>query len=133
MKTSLKEHSSSDTGDESTGDFEIQHPKHGSHQFVFPGKPIRCFGIYFNNQEYIVTALPFHAACCVAIFLGAVCYLNSLNGAFVFDDAEAIVNNEDVKGNNALSQVFYNDFWGTSLTHKSSHKSYRPLTTLSFR
>uniref|UniRef100_A0A3Q4HU80 dolichyl-phosphate-mannose--protein mannosyltransferase n=1 Tax=Neolamprologus brichardi TaxID=32507 RepID=A0A3Q4HU80_NEOBR len=29
--------------------------------------------------------------------------------------------------------IFYDDFWGTLLTHSGSHKSYRPLCTLSFR
>ena len=29
--------------------------------------------------------------------------------------------------------MFYNDFWGTPLTHSGSHKSYRPLCVLTFR
>lgn len=29
--------------------------------------------------------------------------------------------------------IFYDDFWGTPLTHSGSHKSYRPLCVLSFR
>ncbi len=45
----------------------------------------------------------------------------------------AIVNNNDVHGKTPLSQIFYNDFWGTPVTHQGSHKSYRPLCTLSFR
>lgn len=32
-----------------------------------------------------------------------------------------------------LSHVFTDDFWGLPLTNNESHKSYRPLTTLSFR
>jgi hypothetical protein len=32
-----------------------------------------------------------------------------------------------------LSSVFTNDFWGTKLSDPKSHKSYRPLTVLSFR
>lgn len=32
-----------------------------------------------------------------------------------------------------LSSVFSNDFWGLSLSDPESHKSYRPLTILSFR
>ena len=32
-----------------------------------------------------------------------------------------------------LSVLFKNDFWGTSLLDPESHKSYRPLTTLTFR
>lgn len=32
----------------------------------------------------------------------------------------------------AFQSVFQNDFWGNNLTSRESHKSYRPLTTLSF-
>ena len=32
-----------------------------------------------------------------------------------------------------LSTVFLNDFWGQPLSDPESHKSYRPLTILSFR
>ncbi|KOX77837.1 Transmembrane and TPR repeat-containing protein 4 [Melipona quadrifasciata] len=62
----------------------------------------------------------------------SLCFINSYNGEFAFDDSEAIVHNEDVQ-TTSLMDVFKNDFWGTRLTHKQSHKSYRPLTILSFR
>ena len=68
----------------------------------------------------------------VAIVLASLCFANSYNGQFVFDDSVAIVNNADVK-NAALTNLFYNDFWGTKLSHKQSHRSYRPLTILTFR
>ena len=32
-----------------------------------------------------------------------------------------------------LATIFTNDFWGTPLSDPESHKSYRPLTILSFR
>lgn len=64
---------------------------------------------------------------------GVICYINSLDGGFVFDDSEAIINNEDLKPETPILNLFYNDFWGTRLTHNGSHKSYRPLTVLSFR
>nr|XP_012149075.1 PREDICTED: transmembrane and TPR repeat-containing protein 4-like isoform X2 [Megachile rotundata] len=66
------------------------------------------------------------------IILLSMCFANSYNGEFVFDDSEAIVNNEDVQ-NTPLWDIFKNDFWGTKLTNKQSHKSYRPLTILTFR
>lgn len=59
-------------------------------------------------------------------------YINSLNGDFVHDDIPAIVTNSDVTGN-SLKQLFLDDFWGTPMVDPNSHKSYRPLTTLSFR
>ncbi|KAG8224300.1 hypothetical protein J437_LFUL007240 [Ladona fulva] len=60
-------------------------------------------------------------------------YANSLDGNFVFDDSEAIVKNKDVRTETPVWNVFTNDFWGTPLTSNNSHKSYRPLTVLTFR
>ncbi len=66
-----------------------------------------------------------------------ICYLNSLHGDFVYDDGAAIKKNRDVtkKGPvfETIVEIFTNDFWGQSLSNDTSHKSYRPLTTLSFR
>ncbi|KAH1002009.1 hypothetical protein HUJ04_005955 [Dendroctonus ponderosae] len=57
----------------------------------------------------------------------------SLWGGFFFDDSEAIVHNQDIQSRRPWQSAFANDFWGTSITHPSSHKSYRPLTVLSYR
>ena len=65
--------------------------------------------------------------------LAAVSYLPSLWGDFVFDDTEAIVNNADVNTSTSLYQVFQNDFWGTPIVNRRSHKSYRPFTILTYR
>lgn len=63
-----------------------------------------------------------------------VSYYKSLHAAFVFDDHEAVINNKDVTSLNvSLQDLFLHDFWGASITHIASHKSYRPLTILSFR
>ncbi|GAB0086494.1 protein O-mannosyl-transferase TMTC1-like [Sergentomyia squamirostris] len=62
-----------------------------------------------------------------------ICYVNGLRGDFVHDDIPAITMNRDVLGYNPLSHLFLNDFWGTSMGDVASHKSYRPLTTLTFR
>ena len=62
------------------------------------------------------------------------CYANSCWGDFVFDDSEAVINNQDVDpGATSLADVFSHDFWGTNMSSRTSHKSYRPLTVLSFR
>ncbi|XP_017892077.1 transmembrane and TPR repeat-containing protein 4-like [Ceratina calcarata] len=66
------------------------------------------------------------------IFTLSLCFANSYNGQFVFDDSEAIIHNDDVQ-TSPLMDIFKNDFWGTRLTYKQSHKSYRPFTILSFR
>ncbi len=60
-------------------------------------------------------------------------YLHSCWGGFVFDDSEAILNNKDILTETPLLNVFLNDFWGTSVLSNTSHKSYRPLTVLTFR
>ena len=58
--------------------------------------------------------------------------LNSYNGDFVFDDSEAIINNADIKST-AFAKLFQHDFWGTDISDKNSHKSYRPLTVSSYK
>ncbi|XP_069943334.1 protein O-mannosyl-transferase TMTC2-like isoform X2 [Cherax quadricarinatus] len=67
---------------------------------------------------------------CVAAFL---LYFNTLDAEFAYDDSRAIKTNPDVLPTTPLSQLLWDDFWGTPLTHSGSHKSYRPLTVLSFR
>ena len=51
----------------------------------------------------------------------------------MFDDAEAILKNDDVTINSSLTQVFSNDFWGTPISSRKSHKSYRPLSVMTYR
>ncbi|GLE05892.1 hypothetical protein PINS_up015073 [Pythium insidiosum] len=59
---------------------------------------------------------------------------NTRDNGFVWDDRAAVVGNADARaGGSAYAEVFRNDFWGTPIHHVSSHKSYRPLTVLSFR
>lgn len=61
-------------------------------------------------------------------------YVNSLNGGFAFDDHRAILENPDLRlEERSLWQLLNNDFWGGSMTREVSHKSYRPLTVLSYR
>ncbi|XP_071036207.1 protein O-mannosyl-transferase Tmtc3 [Parasteatoda tepidariorum] len=65
--------------------------------------------------------------------LVAVCYSNSLNCGFAYDDIAAVKENRDVRLHTPITNVFMNDFWGTPLRKEGSHKSYRPLTVLTFR
>uniref|UniRef100_A0A9J8CIC3 dolichyl-phosphate-mannose--protein mannosyltransferase n=2 Tax=Cyprinus carpio TaxID=7962 RepID=A0A9J8CIC3_CYPCA len=69
----------------------------------------------------------------VTAFVALVCFINSYDGDFVFDDSEAIINNKDLNPDTPLSNIWKNDFWGSNLSSNSSHKSYRPLTVLTFR
>ncbi|XP_055389072.1 protein O-mannosyl-transferase TMTC4 [Condylostylus longicornis] len=71
----------------------------------------------------------------ILILFCFVCYFESLDGDFVFDDIVAIVKNKDVTTpyQSSISDIFYHDFWGQNISDSNSHKSYRPLTTLMFR
>ena len=64
----------------------------------------------------------------------------TLQGVFVFDDKYAITGNPDVNGVDGvgwaevLSRILLrHDFWGQDIAKADSHKSYRPLTTITFR
>ncbi|XP_033637459.1 protein O-mannosyl-transferase TMTC4-like isoform X1 [Asterias rubens] len=80
-----------------------------------------------------VPKLSLRQAACVVAILSLLCYGNSLYGDFVFDDMEAVLSNKDVKPETPIAELFYDDFWGERLTKNHSHKSYRPITVLTFR
>lgn len=67
------------------------------------------------------------AACAI------LCHVNSLDGDLVHDDIPAVRHNRDVLGTAPLHHLLLDDFWGTPMGDAHSHKSYRPLTTLTFR
>lgn len=56
-----------------------------------------------------------------------------MQGEFVYDDTYAIVHNPDLYSSQPWIDIFRHDFWGFPLESEKSHKSYRPLTTLTFR
>jgi hypothetical protein len=69
-----------------------------------------------------------------ALFLVCVAvYWNSLPCDFVFDDVTAIRDNRDLRPHVPVRNLLRNDFWGTPMHREQSHKSYRPLTVLTFR
>ena len=71
--------------------------------------------------------------CLLLILFSSLLYANTLHSDFVHDDLAAIVNNADVTGGAGWTEVWRDDFWGAELRDPRSHKSYRPLTTLTFR
>ena len=94
------------------------------------GKPTR------TDSNELLPAFSRHWLVSRALVAGLAlgCYVNSCWGDFVFDDSEAIINNKDVDpGASSIGEVFAHDFWGTNISLKTSHKSYRPLTVLSFQ
>ena len=88
------------------------------------------FSIYYDVMKETIL----FSRWCKWIFLWTtVLYLNSLPNSFVLDDREAILSNSDVIRGAPIRNIFRNDFWGSSMSHPESHKSYRPITILSFR
>ncbi|XP_050544980.1 protein O-mannosyl-transferase TMTC1-like [Daktulosphaira vitifoliae] len=83
-----------------------------------------------GQHRWPEVAVTVYLTVAVAVILS---YWNGLNGDFVHDDIPAITMNGDVLGTNPILQVVTNDFWGTPMADPNSHKSYRPLTTLTFR
>ncbi|KAG8457165.1 hypothetical protein KFE25_004382 [Diacronema lutheri] len=66
--------------------------------------------------------------------LALAAYANSLRNGFVFDDNSAIVHNRYARPGEPLWPVLTSrDFWGNDIRRTQSHKSYRPLVTLSYR
>ncbi|CAM9863325.1 unnamed protein product, partial [Pylaiella littoralis] len=57
----------------------------------------------------------------------------TLWGGFVWDDRPAVMGNRDVWTDSPWGDMWRHDFWGQEMTHLESHKSFRPLTTLTYR
>jgi len=57
----------------------------------------------------------------------------ALHGKFVYDDGGSVSKNVVVNGQVPLREVLRRDYWGTPMSEPQSHKSFRPITTLSFR
>nr|XP_034354208.1 protein O-mannosyl-transferase TMTC4 isoform X4 [Arvicanthis niloticus] len=84
-------------------------------------------------DHIIPSVLPPFWAKLVVGFVSLLCFARSYDGDFVFDDSEAIVNNKDLQSDTPLGDLWHHDFWGSRLSSNTSHKSYRPLTVLTFR
>ncbi|XP_018332006.1 transmembrane and TPR repeat-containing protein CG4050 [Agrilus planipennis] len=69
----------------------------------------------------------------IIVLTSVMVYHNSCYCGFVFDDISAIKDNRDLRTHTPLVNIFFNDFWGTPMHKEQSHKSYRPLTVLTFR
>ena len=82
-----------------------------------------------------LTDSPHSLSYLVILLVSVGVYWNSLDAGFVFDDHRAILTNKDLEtdGERGLFDLFCNDFWGGSMSRVQSHKSYRPLTVLSYR
>lgn len=66
----------------------------------------------------------------VVIFVVCALHANTLWNGMVWDDKAAVVLNGDVWG---PPHLWSNDYWGQPMSAVDSHKSWRPLATLTFR
>ncbi|VDP04605.1 unnamed protein product [Soboliphyme baturini] len=74
-------------------------------------------------------------------FIAIAPYLVCLDGDFVFDDYKVIVYNKDIVNEANAPRgtprpwlnFVVNDYWGTPMSSNASHKSWRPLTIMSFK
>ncbi len=57
----------------------------------------------------------------------------ALNGKYVYDDAGSVIKNVVVTGQVPWKEAFTRDFWGQEMKEAASHKSFRPITTLSLK
>ena len=69
--------------------------------------------------------------CIITVVL--LCYWNSSTGDLVHDDIVAITNNPDVHKVALWGDFWSHDFWGRPIRAEISHKSYRPLTVITFK
>ena len=75
-----------------------------------------------------------HAILPAALALALFCTPRRLYGPLLFDDKAAVVRNPVVNGDAPLARVWAVDFWGLDeLQSAASHKSFRPLVTLTYR
>ena len=80
-----------------------------------------------------VGSLNVKAAAVISALVGSLVFLNSLPLELCFDDSAAIKENGDLRSNVSWFNLLRNDFWGTAMWERDSHKSYRPLTVATFR
>jgi len=95
------------------------------------GSPEGCNGLEGGQQQAVAVDWGDAGVALAAL----TCYANSVSFGFAFDDAAAVLNNRDVTGSGSSSRwssLFTHDFWGAPMSERS-HKSYRPLTVLTFR
>ena len=69
----------------------------------------------------------------LVVAIAAALYTSTLGNGFCFDDHRAIEQNPCVAADGECASLLTTDFWGTPLTSRRSHRSYRPLSVLSLR
>ena len=70
---------------------------------------------------------------CVVIYLIPILTPNPYGGPTLDELHIMSPDNKDISGESGLVDVFKNDYWGRPMQSQSSHRSWRPLTVLTFR
>lgn len=71
---------------------------------------------------------------CLAVYFIPILTHSHKSVPSVLDESHIMSSeNKDVAGTSTLEEVMTNDYWGRPMNGESSHKSWRPLTILSFR
>lgn len=97
------------------------------------GQCVEDYEKWNSHEDIPLPSFSPRTASLIIAAVSLVCYWNTCYGDFVFDDSEAITNNKDLRPESSLFGLFVHDFWGGTLIANESHKSYRPLTVLTFR
>lgn len=95
---------------------------------------MQCSSCYYTKHSPFLSRWILRPAlwtCLISIL--AYCDPQALRGKFVYDDAGTVAKNVVVIGKVPWQEAFTRDFWGALMKEPSSHKSFRPITTLSFR
>lgn len=90
----------------------------------------------YDGMSTVVTDFVVHLVCLVVYLVPLwIVYHDSEMSYTAILDENFITDNGDVTGGhgNTLRKVFENDYWGRSMYNPSSHKSWRPVSILSFR
>eukprot|EP00049_Salpingoeca_infusionum_P002891 m.60981 g.60981 ORF g.60981 m.60981 type:complete len:736 (-) comp11844_c0_seq1:98-2305(-) len=69
----------------------------------------------------------------VLVVASVVANVGSWDGEFVFDDMRAVETNPILSAREPYSALLTHDFWGTPMSSPRSHKSFRPVTSLTFK
>ena len=74
---------------------------------------------------------PSFYTCLIAIIV--YCDNKALHGGYVYDDAGSVIKNVVVNGHVNWKEAFTRDYWGIDMKESQSHKSFRPITTLTLK
>ena len=82
-----------------------------------------------DREKYSGKTQMFHTT--LLVLASCVPFIPGISDEFVFDDLPAVKNNKDIMNPDPFI-ILQHDFWGDNITWRHSHKSYRPVTSLTY-